>query len=633
MPRRERVTEQPPEHRPFTAADFGGPENRRSAIRRTPAMTVDSLRFVRRADPKHLVAVLALQVLSALSVALQLLVARQIITALVSFSQGGEASQLYRPFALFIVVLMANNLITASIGHQRSLLTEFVGRYAFDQIIRVASRVPFALLETPRFYDQLQRAMASGTTRVLGMVTALTQLGTGVITSIGIAGVLLFIEPLLVLLIFAAALPPLLASVINSGASYQFQYALTPEGRERSYLMNVITTRDAAKELRLMGLADHLAERYQILNEFRLRLLQEFLGKRFRVTLLGSFANAIGMAIALGALIWMLSTGRLGVANALTAAVAMQQLASRFTGVIGSITQLIESAMFLDDFKSFMALAPPAEDDRPKGERAISAGPARDVRFENVSFTYQDHSERVLDDISLEIGEGEVVALVGANGSGKTTLVKLLCQLYEPTEGTVSWNGTDTRELGLEAVAEEVTTLFQDYVKYHLTAMDNIVFGRIDRADDEQAAVAAAEQTGADRVINKLPKGYDTRLGLQFNGGTELSGGQWQRLALARAFFRDASLLILDEPTASLDARAEHELFSQMQRLAEGRSVLLISHRFSSVRSADRIYVLEHGRIIESGSHDALMALGGHYAELFKLQAAAYLEPSTPLDG
>jgi ATP-binding cassette subfamily B protein len=618
------------EPRPFTAADFGGPKDRRSAIRRTPRMTLDALQFVKRADARHFAVTVGLQIVQGISSAAQLLVARQIIQALVNFSNGGPASALYLPFGAFLLVLVGLNLLTAAINHQRALLTEYVGRYAFDEIMRVGTGVPYAMLETPRFYDQLQRAMASGTTRILGMVTSLTQLGTGIITSIGIAGVLLFIEPLLAVLILVAAIPPLLASISNSGAMYQFQYSLTPEGRERSYLMNLLTTRDAAKELRLMNLSGHLHERYKDLNEDRLELYRVFLGKRFRVSVLGSVANAAGMAIALGTLIWMLSTGRLDVTNALTAAVAMQQLASRFGSVIGSIANLIESAMFLDDFHTFMALEPAIEE---REERVVvPAGPAESVRFESVSFTYPGRAERALDDVTFEIGAGEVVALVGANGSGKTTLVKLLCQLYEPTEGVITWNGTDTRELGLDSVAQEVTSLFQDYVKYHLTAMDNITFGRVERADDTGAAVAAASQTGADRVISRLSNGYDTRLGLQFNGGTELSGGQWQRLALARAFFRDASLLILDEPTASLDARAEHELFNQMQRLAEGRSVLLISHRFSSVRSADRIYVLDEGRVIEQGTHDALIAQGGHYAELFKLQAAAYLDASTPLD-
>src|SRR3954447_21092391 len=630
MPQREPLKQEKEEYRPFTVADFAAPPDRRSSIRRTPRMTLDALKLVRHADSRHFYATLGLQVVQAGSTAVQLLVARNIIQALVDFSNGGPASQLYLPFGAFIGLMVVQNLITASIAHQRSLLTEYVGRYAFDEVIRVGSKVPYALLETPRFYDQLQRAIASGTTRILGMVTALTQLGTGILTSIGIAGVLVFIEPLLAILVLFAGIPPLLASISNSGAVYRFQYSLTPEGRERSYLMGLLTTRDAAKELRLTQLGDHLAGRYQVLNEERLQLLRVFLGKRFRVSVLGSLANAAGMAIAIATLIWLLSSKRLGVADALTAALAMQQLAARFTTVIASIAQLIESAMFLDDFHDFMKLEPRIEAEEERLE--IPAGRARSVRFENVSFTYPGRAEAALQDIDFEIGDGEVVALVGANGSGKTTLVKLLCLLYEPTSGVITWNGTDTRDLGLESVAHEITALFQDYVKYHLTAMDNIKFGRIERADDTDAAVAAARQTGADKVISQLSQGYDTRLGLQFNGGTELSGGQWQRLALARAFFRDASLLVLDEPTASLDARAEHELFSQMQRLAEGRSVLLISHRFSSVRSADRIYVLEDGRIIETGTHDALIAQGGHYAELFRLQAAAYLDSSEPLD-
>jgi len=227
--------------------------------------------------------------------------------------------------------------------------------------------------------------------------------------------------------------------------------------------------------------------------------------------------------------------------------------------------------------------------------------------------------------VSLAVEPGEVVALVGENGSGKTTLVKLICQLYRPESGLILWNGADTDNLSPDDVRNEMTVLFQDYVQYHLSVRDNILLGRPERAGDDDAVRAAAAASGADRFLSHLPSGYDTRLGKEFYGGYELSVGQWQRLALARAFFRGGSFLILDEPTASLDARAEADLFAQMRELARGRSVLLVSHRFSSVRSADRIYVLEAGRMVEHGDHDSLIASDGLYAELFTLQAEAYL--------
>jgi ATP-binding cassette subfamily B protein len=321
----------------------------------------------------------------------------------------------------------------------------------------------------------------------------------------------------------------------------------------------------------------------------------------------------------------------------------MQQLSARLTTITGGVARLIESGMFLDDYRQFVALAAAsgaapdadakvqARDERPA--RPATRGVAAGVELEHVSFTYPTGTAPAVDDVSLEIRPGEVVALVGSNGSGKTTLVKLISQLYRPDSGRILWNGADATTLSPAAISSETTVLFQDYLEYHLTALDNIAFGRVERPRTLEDAVAAAQQTGADAFLSRLPNGYDTRLGLQFHGGHELSIGQWQRLALARAFYRGGSFLILDEPTASLDPRAERDLFVQMRKLSKGRSVLLISHRFSSVRSADRIYVLDQGRIVESGTHAELIGLDGQYAELFNIQAAAYLgEADGPRD-
>jgi ATP-binding cassette subfamily B protein len=330
------------------------------------------------------------------------------------------------------------------------------------------------------------------------------------------------------------------------------------------------------------------------------------------------------MAIALGALVVLLVDHRIGVPSALTAGLAMQQLSGRLSAITGGIARLIESGMFIDDYQSFMALSPAAPVAAASAQAPARGHPVG-VEVESVSFTYPGTSDPAIDDVSLRIEPGEVVALVGGNGSGKTTLVKLLAGLYLPDAGRISWDGEDGAPLP-DAVAADLTVLFQDYLQYHLTPFDNIAFGRIERPARLADAVAAAQRAGADEFVARLPDGYRTRLGLEFEGGHELSVGQWQRLALARAFFRDGSFLILDEPTSALDPRAERDLFEQIRALSAGRSVLLITHRFSSARSADRIFVLDAGRLIESGTHEHLMAKGGHYAELFSLQAVAYLD-------
>jgi ATP-binding cassette subfamily B protein len=610
-----------------TVYDIVGPTNRRSQVRRIPSLTRSAVRLVWESSRRHLITTVGLQLVSGAVIGAQLLVARRLLGELIAISDtGGSISSVAPEFVLLIVLMLVIGAVTALTAHQQRFLTELVGRRAFDQIISVSSAVELDSFENPRFYDQLQRARISGMTRPIEMVTSLVTLTTGITTSIGVGFALFVIEPLLVALVVGAGIPLMLATLYNSGQAYQFEYGMTPNARERAYLMELLTGRESAKEVRVFGSRGFLRSRYDALTEERIARLKIFLKQRLTVAMVGTLGTALGTAAALVSLAVLLVNGNITVADAVTAGAAMPLLAGRITAMTGSLGKLVEAGMFLDDYSKFLELAP-LEQDRPR-----SAEPWRGSRdgvgslsVENVSFVYPNTDKRVLDDVSLKIEPGEVVALVGENGSGKTTLVKLICQLYRAQEGRVLWNGVEASALPPEAVQDEMTVIFQDYVQYHLSARDNISLGRVDRAPELEDVRAAALQTGADGFLSALPQGYDTRLGRQFYGGHELSIGQWQRIALARAFFRGGSFLVLDEPTASLDPKAEHELFEQMRDLSAGKSVLLVSHRFSSVRSADRIYVLEGGRITESGTHEALVELGGHYAELFGLQAAAYL--------
>jgi ATP-binding cassette subfamily B protein len=611
---------------PTTVFDYKPPSDRLGQIRRVPRLTWTALRLVWTADRKHLSAAVLLQVISAVAIAVQLLITRQLLDALVGVGNGGSTSALYPWLGALAVVTALFGVVTALTAYEQKLLVELASRHAFDRIIEVSVAVDFEAFENAEFYDQLQRARNSGLFRLIDMVNSVTALTTGILTSISIAVVLFVLQPILLVFVAVAAVFPLLATVLNSRAAYVFEHGLTAEGRERQYLMELLTEREPAKEIRIFGAGEFLHQRYAALTDDRVRRLRTFLHGRLKVALLGTTGGLLGTIVALGALIVLINTGRMTAATALTAALAMQQLSSRITGVTGSAGRLIESSMFIDDFRAFLELAsrtrkaPPPENGSEVPSYSVSA-----VELDDISFRYPGSDALVLDNVSLAIEPGEIVALVGENGSGKTTLVKLICQLYRPDVGRILWNGIDTSVLSPDVVRQEMTVLFQDYVQYHLSVRDNILLGRPDRAVDDDAIRAAAEAAGADRFLSSLPAGYDTRLGREFYGGYELSVGQWQRLALARAFFRGGSFLILDEPTAALDPRAEADLFAQMRQLARGRSVLLVSHRFSSVRSADRIYVLEAGRVVEHGDHDSLIAIDGLYAELFTLQAEAYL--------
>jgi ATP-binding cassette subfamily B protein len=610
-----------------TVYDIVAPTNRRGQLRRIPTLTRGAVGLVWEASPRHLITTVGLQLVAGAVIGAQLLVARGLLTELIRISEsGGSVTAVAPEFGFLIGLMLVVGAIAALTAHQQRLLTELVGRRAFDQIISVSSAVELDSFENPRFYDQLQRARISGMSRPIEMVQSLVTLTTGITTSIGIGFALFVIEPLLVAMIAGAGIPLMLATLYNSGQAYQFEYGMTPNARERAYLMELLTGRDSAKEVRVFGSQGFLRGRYDVLTDERIARLKIFLKQRLVVAMVGTSGTALGTAAALVSLAVLLVNGDISIADAVTAGAAMPLLASRITAMTGSIGKLVEAGMFLDDYAKFLELAPvengrPPEPDRRRApERGVGS-----LSVENVSFVYPNTETPVLDDVSLKIEPGEVVALVGENGSGKTTLVKLICQLYHAQEGRVLWDGVDASTLSTQDLQDDMTVIFQDYVQYHLAARDNISLGRVGRPPELADVQAAARQAGAHELLSALPQGYDTRLGRQFYGGHELSIGQWQRIALARAFFRGGSFLVLDEPTASLDPKAEHELFKQMRGLSAGKSVLLVSHRFSSVRSADRIYVLEGGRVTESGSHEELVELGGHYAELFRLQAAAYL--------
>ena len=434
---------------------------------------------------------------------------------------------------------------------------------------------------------------------------------------------LLAVAPLLVPVALLALIPGLLANGRRGRAFYGFGVIMTPRDRERSYLASLLTARDPAKEVRAFGLAGFLRARHDRLYDERIAEMRRVSARQMRGMATADLASAAMIAASIAGILWLAVSHHLALSAAAAGAAALVLLGQRLAFAGQSAGMLQESAMFIDDFLAFTEQAPHPEPREP-GAPGREPAPFGSIAAEGVTFSYPGSDRVALHDVSLHIEPGEVVALVGANGSGKTTLAKLLAGLYLPIKGRVCWNGRDTREVDSRELLSHAAIVFQDFIRYALSAGDNIALGRHERHLDAEAIVRAAERAGADRDIGTLPEGYQTLLGPAFIDGTDLSCGQWQRVALARTFFRDAPLVILDEPTAALDAKAEHELFARIGELFADRSVLLISHRFSTVRSADRIYVLNEGWVVESGAHEELVAAGGTYAELFTLQASPY---------
>jgi ATP-binding cassette subfamily B protein len=401
----------------------------------------------------------------------------------------------------------------------------------------------------------------------------------------------------------------------------------TPNRRLISYLRGVLTVRESAKEARALGLGPYLLEKQQGLFEKQISELRLLIAQRLRRELLATFASSVVNAAGLMIVLWLHFSDRISVVELAAGVGALLLVVPRLSALVTATGLLHENALFVEDFWSFLEETPPQMAGSSSSDLP-SDGLSR-VSVSEVDFTYPESQVPALRGVSMEIRRGETVALVGENGAGKTTLAKLLCRLYDPSSGTIAWDGHDLASCDPDALRRRIAVIFQDFVRYQLSARENVGFGDLAAIGDDGAISEAARRAGAHEFLQRLPDGYETMLGRLFETGHELSIGQWQKVALARAFIRNAPLVILDEPTSALDPRAESDLFERLRKLLAGRSVLLISHRFSSVRMADRIYVLKAGEIAESGTHDELVEAGGLYAELFRLQAGSYTGGST----
>jgi len=602
-----------------------GPTSDPKLLRRLPRLTREALTLVWASGRNELLVSVAFKVTGGLGLAVVLLLGRRVLAGVLHADQTGTSSSaaaVVPGLVAFTAVIATLGLVAAVARETSTLLGTRVQRHAQGRIIDVACAVKLEAYETPAFHDRLLRASLGGQARPMQLVDGLLGLLGATIGILGVTGALLALQPWLVPLVLLAAVPLLAAAAKAGEVLFGFHRRQTAAERQRGYLYNLLTSKEPAKEVRAFDLASFLRGRYDRLYEQRLTELRTTAFKRLRLLAGGTLGMAATLTATIAALLWLALHQRLSLAEAGTAAGAVLVLGERLMTSVSSAGMLYESARFLEDFTTFVALEPAITARRPDGP--APNGFAR-LRVERVSFTYPSADRPALHDVSLEIRAGEIVALVGANGSGKTTLAKLLCRLYLPRTGRILWDQVDTAGVDPQRLRHQVAVIFQDFQHYALPARDNIGLGRHQRIDDLDGIMLAARHAGADEFLTGLPGGYDTVLGPEFSGGNDLSIGQWQRVALARAFFRHAPFIILDEPTAALDARAEHELFQAIRTLCRGRTVLLISHRFSSVRTADRIYVLQHGRIVQHGSHDQLMQAGGLYADLFTLQAAAYL--------
>ena len=581
------------------------------------------LRMVWEAAPRVIVSSVTLRVAAALLPLAVLKVTQVIIDAVYNFTAHHTAlpSFFWWLVALEFGLASLAAILVRLINFCDVVLADRYSRHISTRIMEHASHLDLTSFEDPQFYDRMERARVQGTDRIV-MIQAAGQLIQQVVTTVSLAASILFFSPWILLALVACVVPAFLGETHFAFMGYSLNFRQTPAKREMEYLRVLGGSKESAKELKLFGLAPFLVGRYTQLSD---GLHSQTVGLAKRKLIVGGLLSLLGTLGYYGSYAFVIyetvfGALTIGALYFLTGAIA--GASTNIQAVFATFSTIADQALFVTDLLDFFAMKPTVSS-KP-GALPVPRPIREGFEFRNVSFAYPGQTRLVLSDVSFHLKREERLALVGENGQGKTTIVKLLTRLYDPTSGQILLDGIDLREYDLEDLWKEIGVIFQDFMRYDLTAAENIAIGKIEERENIFRLRSAAQKSLAEQVIRKLPKSYEQVLGRRFEGGVDLSGGEWQKIALARAYLRDAQLLILDEPTAALDAKSEHEVFQRFAELTHGKMALLISHRFSTVKMADRILVLENGQIAEQGDHEELLRRGGRYAEMFELQAASY---------
>jgi ATP-binding cassette subfamily B protein len=553
-----------------------------------------------------------------------LAVSKRIIDAVANnYKNPGSAphAEIWILLGLEFLFAAAGLTFGRAIDYCDSRLADEFSRDVSLRLMKHAANMDLTLFEDPGFYDKLERARVQATDRI-SMLHALGSLFQRAIAISSLAAGIIYYEPWIFGLLLVCILPAFAGESHFAFLGYSLAHRMTPTRRELDYLRVLGSSRESAKEVKMFGLGDYLRDRYQKLSDQLIRNNRALTARRLRWGALLAIVGSLGYYGGYTFLVWQALAGTITIGTLTFMAGAIAGANIELQSLFSLFSSISEQALFLTDLLAFFAVRPRirSKPNALPGPRRISEG----FEFRHVSYHYPGSERMVLTDVNFRIAPGERVALVGENGQGKTTFVKLIARLYDPSEGIILLDGVDLRDYRVEDLRQQIGIIFQDFFRYDMAVRDNIATGRVALIRDDPALWEAARRSGVDQIVANLPGGLEQMLGRRFEGGVDLSGGQWQKMALARAYLRDAQLLILDEPTAALDAVAEAEVFTNFSELTQERMAILISHRFSTVRLAGRIVVLAGGRITEDGSHEQLLATRGQYARLFEMQAANY---------